>query len=108
MTVETVEHDGGPALEVVLDQRTLLRDLSALRTNLPGILLSGHGTVTVDVAAVERLSSVTVAALLRVKRLCLMHGVEMRVANPSSRNRSVMRRCGMVETERTRPGGGAR
>ena len=108
MTVETVEHDGGPALEVVLDQRTLLRDLSALRTNLPGILLSGHGTVTVYLGAVERLSWVTGAAMMRVTRLCLMHGVEMRVANPSSRNRSVMRRCGMVETERKRPGGGAR
>ena len=108
MTVETVEHDDGPALEVVLDQSTMLRDLSALRTNLPGILLSGHGTVTVDVAAVDRLSSVTVAALLRVKRLCLTDGVEMRIRNPNSRNRRVMRRCGMVETEPSQPEVGSR
>jgi anti-anti-sigma regulatory factor len=99
MTVETVEHDGARAIEVSLDQATLPRDLSQLRRELPRVLLDGQGAVTVDLGAVEGLSSGTVAALLRVKRLCLVHGVEMHVRNPSGRSRSVMRRCGMLETD---------
>jgi anti-anti-sigma regulatory factor len=105
VTVETVQRDGGPALEVVLDQETMLRDLSDLRHELPKILLGEHGRVTVDVGSVDRLSSVTVAALLRVKRLCLLHGIEMRVRNTGGRNRSVMRRCGMIETTDPQPSG---
>lgn len=99
MTVQTVEHDGARALEVHLQQSTLLRDLSLLRRELPPVLRGGHGTVTVDLGSVDRLSSVTLAALLRVKRLCLLHGVEMRVLNPRGRSRSVMRRCGLLEPE---------
>ncbi|MEO7447446.1 MAG: STAS domain-containing protein [Humibacillus sp.] len=99
MTVETVDHDGARALEVHLDQATLVHDLTLLRRELPRVLLDGHGTVTVDLGSVDRLSSATVAALLRLKRLCLVHGVEMRVRNPRGRGRSVMRRCGLLETE---------
>ncbi|MCU1537347.1 MAG: hypothetical protein JWP82_1698 [Humibacillus sp.] len=109
MTVQTVEHDGARALEVRLHQATLLRDLTLLRRELPRVLLDGQGTVTVDLGAVDRISSVTLSALLRVKRLCLLHGVEMRVLNPRGRSRSLLRRCGLLEpdpAETTRLGSG--
>lgn len=108
VTVEAVRRHGERALEVTLDPDTLLQDLSGIKRKLAPILLDGHGVVSVDIAAVDSLSSVTVAALLRIKRLCLARGVEMRVCNPNARNLSVMRRCGMLRAIDATPVGTAR
>jgi anti-anti-sigma factor len=97
MSTETMLQRSEQALEVRLDDETLLRDLRELRGLVARLLVSGHGTVSVDIGSVARLSSATVAVLLWAKRSCLSHGVEMRVRNPSSRNLDVMRRCGMLE-----------
>ena len=108
VTVEAVRRHGERALEVTLDPETLLQDLSGIKRKLAPILLDGHGVVSVDIAAVDSLSSVTVAALLRIKRICLARGVEMRVCNPNARNLSVMRRCGMLRAIDATPVGAPR
>ncbi len=108
MTVEAVRVHGERSLEVTLDPETLLADLSGIKRKLAPILLDGRGVVSVDIGAVDSLSSVTVAALLRIKRICLARGVEMRVCNPNARNLSVMRRCGMLRAIDATASGGER
>ncbi|GAA5032121.1 hypothetical protein GCM10023258_30820 [Terrabacter aeriphilus] len=105
MTVEMTLAPAGHAVEVRLDDETLLRDLRELRGQVARLLMSGHGTVCVDLSGVARLSSATVAVLLWVKRGCLRHGIEVRVTNPSSRNLDVLRRCGMLEVRGPATGG---
>ncbi len=108
MTVEAVRVHGERSLEVTLDPETLLADLTGIKRKIAPILLDGHGVVSVDIGAVDSLSSVTVAALLRIKRICLARGVEMRVSNPNARNLSVMRRCGMLRAIDSAPTGAPR
>jgi anti-anti-sigma factor len=104
MTTVTMVGHGEQTVEVHLHDETLLPDLRELRGQVARLLVTGHGSVNVDIGSVARLSSATVAVLLWAKRCCMVQGVEMRVRNPSPRNLDVMRRCGMLEVlDRSKP-----
>lgn len=81
---------------VALADETLLEGLADLRWGLRGLLTHGVSTLVVDVAGVERLSSATVAALLRAKRHCRARGGGVVVRGASRRSLDVLHRTGLA------------
>lgn len=89
------EREGSSVL-VELHEPSLAHDLSLLRSQLAGCLLKGRGGVTVDLSAVDRISSPTVAALLWARRSCAARRVPFTVTGYSGQNAAVLRTCGLV------------
>ena len=87
--------DGKGAVTVVLDGDHLGQGLVELRLCLAGILPGGTHTLTIDLAGVDRLSSVCVATLLRVKRVCLAWHVRLVLHRPGAHSRDLLARTGL-------------
>jgi anti-anti-sigma regulatory factor len=98
-----VHGDDRGSVVVELHEPAHAHDLSLLRSQLAPMLLRGRGVVTVDLSAVERISSPTVAALLWARRSCAARSVPFSVTGFSGRNAHQLRSCGLIPTE---PGGG--
>lgn len=81
---------------VALDDDALAQSLGDLRSRLAEVLIDGQATLVIDVSGVERLSSATIAALLRVKRQCLTRRVRVVLRSPSSRSRDILTRGGLA------------
>lgn len=91
-----VHADGRGTVRVELREPALVHDLSRLRSQLAHTLLRGRGGVTVDLSAVGRISSPTVAALLWARRSCAARSVPFSVVGCSVQNAGVLRTCGLV------------
>ncbi|MEZ0164361.1 STAS domain-containing protein [Kineococcus sp. LSe6-4] len=90
-----VRLEGSPVL--VLDPHDLRGGLGVLRWRL-GRLLDGPMTVlVVDVSGLTTLSSATVAALLRARRLCRARGGHLVLRNPRRSVTAVLRRSGLED-----------
>lgn len=91
-----VHTDDRGSVRVELRDPALVHDLSRLRSQLALTLLRGRGGLTVDVSAVERISSPTVAALLWARRSCAARSVPFSVTGCSGANAVVLNTCGLV------------
>jgi anti-anti-sigma regulatory factor len=91
-----VHADDRGSVRVELREPALVHDLSRLRSQLAHTLLRGRGGVTVDLSAVGRISSPTVAALLWARRSCAARSVPFSVTGCSGHNAGVLRTCGLV------------
>lgn len=89
-----VRWEGSPVL--VLDPADLRGGLGVLRWRL-GPLLEGGTSVLVDVGGLSTLSSATVAALLRARRLCRARGGQLVLRNPRRAVTAVLRRSGLED-----------
>ena len=95
----TTIDDATPTTEVraaSLREATLPHDLVGLRSTVAEVILTRTHRVVVDVSALSRPSSSTVAALLWAKRSCARAGVDFAVRGVRSANRDVLRRCGLL------------
>lgn len=90
------ERAPGTAKAVALHDSSLTADLRALRSGVAEVLRTRPRTVLVDVSDLTRPSSSVVAALLWAKRSCARGGVAFAVSGVGSRNRDVLRRCGLL------------
>lgn len=90
---------GSPAIEPVvrLGNAGLSRGLSDMQERLDALLEQGPGTVVVDMSEVEQMSSVTVAALLWVKRRCSERRVHVVLRQPSQRSVNALLRIGLLD-----------
>jgi anti-anti-sigma factor len=106
--VDGLGYDG--VVVVTLDDQALLRALGDLTWRL-GELLSGGATIlVVDIGGLERLSSATLAALLRAQRTCRARGGRVVVRGANRRCREVLARTGLsgffdIEPSAGQPGG---
>lgn len=92
------------AAVMALESAGLMPTLDDLEQRLDAALAGGPRTLVLDMSAVARVSSTTVAALLWARRRCSARGVEVVLRNPSRRCLAAMRRAGLltaVATERT-------
>jgi anti-anti-sigma regulatory factor len=69
--------------------------LGDLDRRLESLLESGPRTLVVDLSAVVRLSSTTIAALLWVGRRCSARGVEVVLSDASRRHVAMLQRIGL-------------
>lgn len=81
---------------VALEPDTLPQGIATLRWHLGGLLTQGQTTLVVDVSALDRLSSATVAALLWAKRGCATRAVRLVVRGPTRRSLDVLTRTGLT------------
>lgn len=89
---------------VELRDDSLAHDLLVLRASVAECVVRGQGSVTVDLSALTRVSSVAVTALLWARRSCGTRSVAFRVEDVrGNRNRQVLQRCGLL----TAPAGSA-
>jgi anti-anti-sigma regulatory factor len=82
---------------VPLNEGSLAHDLLALRASTAECLIRGHGTITVDVSELRRLSSETIAALLWARRKCNGHGIGFTVLGARATPAQALARCGLGE-----------
>jgi anti-anti-sigma factor len=75
---------------------SLAHVLDNLERRLAVALEAGPRTLVVDMSAVGRISSTTVAALLWTKRRCSSRGVEVRLRGPSRRCLDALERVGLL------------
>ena len=87
-----------PAHVLELHDASLTQDLLELRSRVAGVLLTKSDTVVVDVSDLTDPSSTALAALLWAKRNCSRGGVPFLIRGEGSRNREVLRRCGLLPT----------
>jgi len=80
---------------VALDDECLLQGLAVLRWDLGRLLEGDPPVLVVDVRNVARLSSATVAVLLRARRLCRARGGVLVLYRPSRVVLSVLRQSGL-------------
>ena len=80
-----------------LHDDSLLQDLTHLRSDVRAHVAQGRERIVVDVAAVGRLSSATVAALLWAKRYCRARGGRIVVRGPSQDSVDMLVRAGLGE-----------
>ncbi len=91
-------HDERSAVTVRLLNESLSADLARLRSRLATGVLEGRG-LTLDVSAVDELSSPTVAAILWARRSCVARNLPFTVIGHHGRNHRIMRSCGLLGTE---------
>jgi anti-anti-sigma regulatory factor len=91
--VEAFEYDG--TVVVTLDDSALLRGLGDLTWRLGDILGAGRSNLVVEISGLERLSSATLAALLRAQRICRARGGRVVVRGANRRCREVLARTGL-------------
>jgi anti-anti-sigma regulatory factor len=91
------DHVGGGL--VALRDHSLAQDLLALRARVGECLVHRQGRVAVDVSALSRMSSVTVAALLWSRRTCAAGAVPFAVegVGVAAAHRQVLQRCGLLD-----------
>lgn len=92
--VDTFEHDG--TVVVTLDDVVLLRGLGDLTWRLGDLLGAGGASVVVEISGLDRLSSATLAALLRAQRVCRARGGRVVVRGANRRCREVLARTGLA------------
>lgn len=92
----SVHADPTGVVRVELREPTHARDLSRLRSQLAKSLPRGRGGVTVDVSALDHISSPTIAALLWARRSCVAHRVPFSVVGQSQHNSKLLLSCGLV------------
>lgn len=88
------EHD-----EVILwlTDTTLLRGLSTLRWNLDELLTGRRPVLLVDISGLQRLSSPTLAALLRAQRVCRGRGGGVVLRGANNRCLDVLTGTGLLD-----------
>jgi ABC-type transporter Mla MlaB component len=91
--VDTFGYDGRAV--VTLDDAALLRGLGDLTWRLGDLLGAGGTCLVVDISGLERLSSATLAALLRAQRICRARGGRVVVRGANRRCREVLARTGL-------------
>ncbi|HEY7723105.1 MAG TPA: hypothetical protein VIB11_14800 [Pedococcus sp.] len=90
------DHDGDGL--VALRDHSLAQDLLTLRARVGECLVHRRGRVAVDVSALSRMSSVTVAALLWSRRTCAAAAVPFAVEEVgAAAHRQVLQRCGLLD-----------
>lgn len=89
------------AVVVTVSDETLLETLADLRWRLSLWLESGPPVLVVDLSAVRKLSSATIAVLLWVKKRCRARGVQLVVRGPSRGSSDVLRRTGLLPGRET-------
>lgn len=91
--------DGAATVETIsLQDESLTHDLLVLRARVAECLVRGHGSITVDVTSLRRVSSETVAALLWARRKCSASAIPFTVCGAGTRTSLVLHRCGLQET----------
>jgi len=78
-----------------------------LERRLETVLATGPRKLVLDLAAVDRVSSTTVALLLWARRRCASQGVDMVLRDPSPRCRDTLRRTGLLRVMKVEPAGGS-
>ncbi|WP_158257280.1 STAS domain-containing protein [Kineococcus xinjiangensis] len=91
------------AVVIALDDSTLLQGLGTLRWHLDEVLHRGPATLVIDLTQVHRLSSVTVAVLLRAKRQCRARGARVVLRGVSRSSLEVLQRTGLSPLFETMP-----
>lgn len=86
----------GDAVVVRLEDSTGLRGLADLRWRLDTLLGDGAGTLVVDVAGLECLSSSTLAALLQARRICRARGGAVVLRGPGRHCFDMLARTGLL------------
>jgi anti-anti-sigma factor len=75
----------------------LARVLDSVERQLDAVLDAGARFVVLDMSAVDRVSSTTVAALLWARRRCSSRGIEVSLLHPSRRCLDALARTGLLE-----------
>jgi anti-anti-sigma factor len=88
---------------LVLDDAGLLRGVADLRWRLDELLPLGAQTLLVDIHALTRLSSQTLAALLWAQRRCRLRGGQVRLLGANRRCRELLARTGLDEVFQVLP-----
>jgi anti-anti-sigma regulatory factor len=70
--------------------------LDDLDVRLTAALDGGPRTLVIDLAAVDRVSSTMIAALLWTRRRCVSRGIEVRLGRPSRRCIDALARVGLL------------
>lgn len=96
-----VADDGAGTVTVRIDGSRLAQGLAGLRWHLTPILPGGTDVLRIDLQDVDRLSSVCVAALLRVKRACVARRIQVVLDRPTSRSRDLLKRTGLGDVLET-------
>jgi len=95
-TIVVLERDQDHVV-VALSEQDLRGDLSDLRWRLDDRVLEGARTLTVDLSRLDRLSSATIAVLLRAKRCCRVRGGRLVLRQPSTNAVRTLRRTGLAD-----------
>lgn len=91
--VDLIGRDGTTV--VTLDDTAPLRGLGDLTWRLNELLGAGGSRLVVEISGLERLSSATLAALLRAQRVCRARGGRVVVRGANRRCREVLARTGL-------------
>lgn len=86
----------GPRVVVPLVDRGLTETLTELDRRLDVVLAQGPRTLVVDMAAVEHISSTTIAALLWVRRRCTPRSTGVLLRRPSRHCLDELGRVGLL------------
>jgi hypothetical protein len=87
------------AVTVRLLDESMAADLALLRSQVAAGVAQGRG-VMLDVSAVEKMSSPTVAAILWARRSCAARNLPFIVTGHRSHNHRLLRSCGLVDAAR--------
>ncbi|MDQ2756420.1 MAG: STAS domain-containing protein [Actinomycetota bacterium] len=91
----SVVDDGEGTVTVTLDGAHLAQGLVELRRCALHVLPGGTDTLRIDLRGVDHLSSVCVATLLRVKRVCVARRIHLVLDRPTGRGQSLLVRTGL-------------
>src|SRR5690606_22586972 len=80
---------------VTLTEADVAEGTAELRWQLRDLVLSGVRRIVVDVAAIDRLPSTTLAALLSAHRACRARGGGVRIRNPNRATLDLLRHTGL-------------
>lgn len=92
--METVQQSGSTAV-IVLDEDTADLGIAAMRERVETHLRTGATSIVVDIAAVPRLSSTLLAALLWTHRACQRRGGRVTLRSPNRSCREMLARTGL-------------
>lgn len=100
----TVVDDGEGTVTVTVAGAHLAQGLAELRGCVLPAIPGGTETLRIDLGEVDCLSSVSVATLLRVKRVCVARRIRLELDRPTSRGRALMVRAGLRDVLESRVG----
>lgn len=89
-------HRGDGVVAVALADAALVHGLGDLRRRLDLLIAGGTHTLDIDVSAVDRLSSGSIATLLWVKRTCAVRQIRVVLTNPTTRTLDQLKRTGLA------------
>jgi len=90
---------GAPVLTVALGHDSPVTDLRLVREGVARSVLRRRA-LELDVSAVDRLSSPTVATILWARRRCTARNLPFSVVGGRGRTRRVLLSCGLVDEDR--------